>query len=87
MLLPHFGVDSNDRGRAGHGEIRDRLNALRFTPPPPRQVVIARRHYRTLMFLRARADYRLGEEFSAPDAMRALEMAEEVFAAARLPRS
>jgi len=34
------------------------------------------------MFLRARADYRLGEAFSAADAMRALEMAEEVFAAA-----
>lgn len=81
LMAVHFGLDPNDRGGAGHGEIRDRLGALRFAPPPPRQVVIARRHYRTLLFFRVRADYRLGEEFRARDASRALEMAEEIFAA------
>jgi hypothetical protein len=85
LMALHFGIDPNDQGRAGHGNIRTLLNALRFTPPPPREVVIARRHFRTLMFLRARADYRLSEEFSAADALRALEMTEEIFAAMRLP--
>jgi hypothetical protein len=82
LMATYFGVDPSRWDGASHRDIRDRLNGLRFTPPPPRHVVIARRHYRTLTHFRVWADYALNKEFAAVDARRALDMAEEIFKAA-----
>lgn len=86
LMAAHFGLDPMDRAGAGHGEIRDRLKAVRFTPnPPPRHVVVARRHYTTLTYLRARADCQLAKQFGYADAMQAIGIAEEIFAAIPKP--
>jgi hypothetical protein len=82
LMAAHFQIDPTIRAGSGHGEIKDLLRSLRFAPTvPPRHVVIARREYRRLMLLRAKADYNLGEPFTSAQANTALQVAEEIFAA------
>lgn len=73
----YLGLDPT-KADAGHADVQNLLLGLPIPPARPKGIMAARRVYRELKRLRVRADYHLGQDFTADEADRALQLAQMV---------